>query len=118
MTVTASVVAGVISMARSTFPTAVLTLRWGDAPGQSVTALRSVSTEHAADGDLSGVIEGLRGRLRIVLSDCSPWDAPQDGDKITLTDSAGSDLGSFTVLGHDDDPTGTVRTLLYGEESA
>jgi len=118
MTITAADIAGVVAQARATFPGAVLTMYYGPNREQAVTVLRSSSTEVNSEGGLSGVIEGLTGRLRLTLSDCGDWEPPEDGSIIALHTTAGVDLGAFTIIGHADDPTGTVRTLLYGEEAA
>jgi hypothetical protein len=91
---------------------------YGENQARSVSVLASASQEHDSEDDLAGIIPGTRGRLRLILSRCGSWVPPADGDTITLKDSDGDEMGTFGILGHTDDPTGTVRTLIYGEESA
>jgi len=119
----ASEIAGVITATEAMFPLAVLTMYWGtggaDGPrDHTAQVLRSESTESNSEGDLSGAIEGLRGRLRLILSRCGDWAPPADGSVIELYDADDELIGTFTVIGHNDDPTKSVRTLIYGEEAA
>lgn len=118
MTVTNAMIAGIVSSARSVFPGATRTLHWGSHQENSVSCLASESTENSSEGDLGGVISGVRGTLRVILSECSPWTPPKTDDVITIDNADGEDMGTFTVLDHNDDPSGTVRKLMYGEASA
>ena len=118
MTITATMISGIVTAAESAFPAAVLKMYYGDVRDHVVNVLRSDTTESSQDNDLAGIIPGLRGRLRLILSRCSPWEPPGEGDNVDLYTSADVLIGTFAILGHNDDPTATVRTLLYGEESA
>ena len=111
-------ISNVVSTAEGVLPGAVLSLYWGDNLDQVVSVLRSESTTNDDDADLGGIIAGTRGRLRVILSRCEPWTPPQEGDRIALYDGDGDEIGTFVVLEHVDDPTGTVRSLIYGEEAA
>ena len=103
---------------RTAIPSAVYVLRWGADGQQSVNALQSMGRERDGAGDLDGLIPNVESTLRIILSECGDWTPPADGDSIHLTNSAGAEVGTFTALSHRDDPTGAVRTLVYGEASA
>ena len=84
MAVTSSIIEGIITGMETAFPGAVLKMFWGDDHGHSVNVLRSDTTENDDDGNLGGVIPGTRGRLRLILSRCSPWDPPAQGEQIVL----------------------------------
>ena len=118
MSITTSVIESVIDAARSAMPGAVYTIRWGDGAEHEVTAFQPDGRQHDAQGSLDGTFPGIRGTLIIKLSDCSPWEPPNDDDKITVFNSSGVSVGEFSVLGHRDDPTNTIRRLQYGEASA
>ena len=115
MTVTAAMIAGVISQARTIFPSRVYTLYWGEDGQHSVEAVLTEGLESAAEGSLDGAIDNTRGVLRIILSECSPWTPPGDDDQITLYQS-GEKVGEYAVLRFRDD-SGT-RRLEIGEAEA
>ena len=118
MSVTAAMIAGVISAAETAFPGAVLTMWYGDNREHRVQAFRSDTVRNDGANDLGGVEPGQRGQLRLILSRCGDNTPPETGDVVLLQTSAGVDIGTVTILSHNDDPTSTVRTLFYGEESA
>jgi len=119
MSIGAAQLAAVITAAESVFPAAVLTMYWGsiETHTQSAQVVRTDSTETDSAGELGGVVEGLRGTLRLILSRCDPWEPPKSRSMIELYKS-GVSLGTFVILNHNDDPTGAIRTLFYGEASA
>ena len=117
MSIGATQVAGIVIAAETAFPLGVLVLKWGNTKSQSVNVFRSESTRSDSESDLAGVVPGLRGKLRLILSRCSPWTPPAQDDLIDLYTTAGVLVGSFVIIGHDDDPTGTVRSLYYGEDA-
>ena len=118
MSITAAMIAGVLSAARTVLPGAIYTIHYGDGGQQTVSGFQPDGTQNTSLGALDGAIEGLRAEVIITLSDCDPWTPPCDGDMITIFTPADVEVGRFTVLGHHDDPTGTVRRLAYGEEAA
>ena len=93
---------------------------WLDGVGQphSVAGIRTEPQTKDPQGSLYGEASGLRGGVRITLSDCAPWTPPQAGDLITLTDSNDVDIGIYTVLTQRDDQAGITRLIQYGEASA
>ena len=118
MSITNAMIANIVTQARATLPGAVYTIAYGDGGQQTVSGFQPDGTQNTSLGSLDGAIDGLRAEIIITLSDCAPWTPPCDGDMITIFTPAGVEVGRFTVLGHRDDPTGTVRHLSYGEDSA
>ena len=118
MTIGATELAGLIAEVESVFPEAVIKLYWGEPRDHVVNVLKSDTVESNSVNDLGGVEPGQRMRLRLILSRCSPWTPPADGDIVELYTSADVKIGAYTILGHNDDPTGSIRTLMLGEETA
>ena len=120
MPITAAMIAGVITQARTTFPTRACNVIYGEGGEHTATAFHSSPIKSNSDSELGGVIEGKRGELIITLSDCDPWTPPADGDAIALSDTDDNVIGRYYVLGHDDEGTSPAvfRRLYYGEESA
>ena len=120
MAIETAQIAGIVQLAEAAFPGAVLKMYYGPTQGQVVNVLRSDSQQHNSEDTLDGIMAGVRGRLRLILSRCDPWEPPADGDTITLHTSSDVLIGTYGILGHVDDPTDppAVRTLLYGEVSA
>lgn len=118
MSVGATNLAGVITSMESAFPAAVVKLYWGDNGEHVVNVLKSDTVESNSVNDLGGIEPGQRLRLRLIVSRCSPWTPPADGDVVDLYTSADVKIGTFIIMGHNDDPTGSIRTLMIGEETA
>lgn len=120
MPITAAMIAGVITHARTTFPTLACNVLYGDNGEHEVSAFHSSPIRSRSETDLDGIVEGMRGELIITLSDCDPWTPPADGDAIALSDTDDNVIGRYYVLGHDDEGTSPAvfRRLYYGEESA
>ena len=118
MSITSTTIAAVITAGRAALPGAIYTIRWGGGAEHEVSAFQPDGRQHDPDGSVDGLIAGTRGTLIITLSDCDPWEPPTDNEGIVLLNASGENLGAFAVLGHRDDPTGTIRRLFYGEEAA
>ena len=119
MSITASMIAGVITAARSALPGAIYKIRWSNNGEHEVSGFQPDGKANDSEGNLSGTISNVRAVIIITLSDCGTFEPPKDGDQITLLhNTTNAVIGSYVVLGHRDDPTGTIRRLAYGEESA
>ena len=119
MPITKDMIAGVVTSARAVFTDCVFTIKWqSEGQERSVTAFRPDGEQHDSEGNLDGVVPGVRGVLVVRLSDCTHL-PPVDGDIITLFDSDDAEVGVYSILGHRPDPTNkAIRRLQYGEESA
>ena len=118
MTIGATELMAVITDAEAMFPGAVVKLYWGEPRDHVVNVLKSDTVESNSVNDLGGIEPGQRLRVRLIVSRCDPWTPPADGDVVDLYTSADVKIGTFSVLGHNDDPTGSIRTLMLGEETA
>ena len=112
MSVSSANIVAIVTAMETAFPSRVVALKW-DNKEHSIQALLTESPATDDSGDLSGVIDGLRGALRIITSRCGTWTPPATGEQIWI------DEVEYTVLGHTDlDTDATVRKLSFGEDSA
>ena len=74
MSITVNLAEQVVRTARTTFPSAVRTIRYGKNKGDTVQAFQSDSEMTDPEMLIEGEALGLRGRLKVILSECEPSD--------------------------------------------
>jgi len=99
---------------RDAVPGACVSARF-QSSGRTVVGIRG---QNAAQEDhtLYGDAAGITGTLMMLLSEFGAI-PPADGEKFIVREGPGGEM-TYRIISHEDDQTGTLRSLDYAEEHA